>query len=131
MPSTIVTWGGLVELYNAVKHIYDVLEEKRTMKYVVLQKKGEGSTVVCGSKASTNFKQGRDYYMINLGCLQVDVFWLVAFLRPLKEHGHRREIHCSQGRAPDVQQSHAKCQQFNWVTMPYINLYFLERTESY
>lgn len=114
-------------MYNAVKHIYDVLEEKRTMKYVVLQKKGEGSTVVCGSKASTNFKQGTDYYMINLGCLQVDVFWLVAFLRPLKEHGHRREIHCSQGRAPDVQQSHAKCQQSNWVTMPY----FLERTESY
>lgn len=84
LPSTVVTWRGLTELQDVVKYIYDVLEEKRTMKYVVLQKKGKGATVVWESKTPTNFKEGKDYYMINLGRMQINIFWLVTFLRPLK-----------------------------------------------
>lgn len=49
------------------------------MKYMVLQKKGKGSAAVCGPKTSTDFSKGRDYYMVNLGRLQIDVFWLVTF----------------------------------------------------
>lgn len=55
------------------------LMKKELIKYVVLQKKAKGFAVVCGSKTSTDFSKGVDYYIVTLGWLQIDVFWLVTF----------------------------------------------------